>query len=431
MKILILGATGFVGSTLTRLLVEEEYQLVCAGRDIDLIKQRFPTAESLYCDFLKDQTVESWLPRFEGIDIIVNCIGIFYHQNKTHLWNIHFHAPKAVYQAAVLSKVKQVIHLSALGIEGYRNDYADSKKALEDFLKSLTIPHLIIKPSVIYGAHSKGSMEVLKKLAASPILIPLPAKGEQLFQPIYVGDLAKAMKNLILRPPQSLSLTLAAVPSQQITLKEMLLTLRKWLGFKKGYFLTIPFFFIQMMGWLGEKLSLPTLNKSAINMLQEGNYTSAEQAKFFQDLTQVQPLEFLPGLNQNPAVQEDRWHARLLLLRPFLQISLAIMWLFSSLTSVLPYAKSPSYGLFTQIGITTSLQPLLLYGAAGLNALIGLGLLVNYKVKINCVLQLLVILFYSLIISLYLPYLWLEPFGPIVKNIPVIISVLTLYILES
>lgn len=431
MNILILGATGFVGSAITRLLLEEGCKVICAGRDIEAIKKQFPKATPLYCDFLKDITVDNWAPLLKEIDAIVNCVGIFYHKNKTMIWNIHFHSPKALYQAAELNHIKQIIHLSALGIDDYCNDYANSKRFIENFLKSLSIPHVIIRPSMIYGPHSAGSMDVLRRLASYPGLIPLPGKGEQVFQPIYVGDLSGAIKNLLLIPPAQTSLTLAAVPSLKITLKEMLVSIRRWLRINKGLCINIPFPLIQMIGWLGDKLSFSIVNKQAVDMLQQGNVTSTEEAALFQNITGVTPLNFNAGLNQNPAAQEERWYPRFLLLRPFFKLSLAIMWILGALTSILPYSKNSSYELLNEIGISSMYQPIMLYGASFLNALIGFGLLVNYKIKINCIAQLLVILLYSLIITIYLPYLWLEPFGPIVKNIPILMMVCALYVMES
>jgi nucleoside-diphosphate-sugar epimerase len=431
MNILVLGATGFVGSAIARLLVKEGLNVICAGRDLEVIKQQFPQAKALYCDFLKDRTVDNWLPRLDGIDVIVNCVGIFYHKNKTKIWNIHFDSTKALYKAAERNNIKQIIHLSALGIDHYRNEYANSKRAIEDLLKSLLIPHVILRPSMIYGPRSKGSMDVLKRLASCPGIIPLPGSGEQLFQPIYIGDLIHAIKNLILIPSPSSSLTLAAVPSQKISLKEMLVSLRQWLGFNKGIFIKIPLFLIHMIGWLNSKFAFSVVNKQAIEMLNQGNYASAKEAELFHEISRVKPLDFSSGLNQNPAGKEDRWYARFLLLGPLLKLSLAIMWLVAGLTSILPYAKPSSYGLLNQIGIAPSLQPLILYGASCLDALIGLSLLSNYKIKINCIVQLLVILLYSLIITIQLPYLWLEPFGPVVKNIPILMAVCALYILET
>lgn len=431
MNILILGATGFVGSRITNLLLQEQYTIYCAGRHLHLMKQQFPKAHLVYCDFLEDTSITDWLPRLVDIDVIINCIGIFYHKDRNDIWKVHFNTPKAIYEAAQKINIKQIIHISALGVDNCSNEYTNSKLAIEKFLNSLTVPHIILRPSLIYGPDSKGSMDLLRKIAACPGLIPLPGNGLQEFQPIYVGDLAIAVKNLIKTPPSNNSSTLIAASSKKINLKEMVLSIRQWLGFKKGIFVEIPLSIIKVIAWSGDQISYSTVNSPAIQMLQQGNATSSENIRLFEKIAQIKPLEFEEGLKQSSASRKDRWAVRLEIISPFLKISLAIMWLFSAITSILPYSQATSHELLRQVGVTPSYQSIMIYGASLLNALIGVGLLLSYKLRINCILQIIVILFYSLIITSQLPYLWLEPFGPIVKNIPILLSIGILYILES
>lgn len=106
-----------------------------------------------------------------------------------------------------------------------------------------------------------------------------------------------------------------------------------------------------------------------------------------------------------------------------LRYSLAFMWLISALTSILPATLSSSYTLLSKIGLVLGWQSFFLYSAVGLNVLIGLSLLFAFKIKINCYIQLITIITYTLIITLTLPNLWLDPFGAVVKNIPILFSV--------
>ncbi|TAL59064.1 MAG: oxidoreductase, partial [Legionella sp.] len=225
--------------------------------------------------------------------------------------------------------------------------------------------------------------------------------------------------------------SLTAVSSERVTLKNMLLAMRQWLGFKKTRFISIPLFLIKLTAKFGDYVPYSTVNTPAIHMLELGNTTNAAQAKKFQDLARVTPMNFSTGLQQHPASTADRWYAKLSLLRPLLRFSLVFMWLMSALTSLLPYTQAESYSLLQQVGIPLVAIGPSLYAAILLNAIIGIGLLFNYQTKINYILQAAVIIFYMLVISIKLPYLWLEPFGPIVKNIPILMSILVLYTMES
>lgn len=126
----------------------------------------------------------------------------------------------------------------------------------------------------------------------------------------------------------------------------------------------------------------------------------------------------------------DRWHSRLYFVKPALQLSLAFLWLFTGLTSLFFYPHKLSFSLLDHVGIPGRLQPIILYSASFLDFFIGLLLLVNYQVRKICLLQFVVILFYMVIITLTLPNLWLDPFGSITKNIPLIVAIYILYILD-
>jgi hypothetical protein len=69
-------------------------------------------------------------------------------------------------------------------------------------------------------------------------------------------------------------------------------------------------------------------------------------------------------------------------------------------------------------GVTNFWQPILLYGAGIIDALLGIATLCGYQLKKVCTLQIIFIFLYSIIISWKLPQLWLEPFAPVAKNIP-------------
>ncbi|STX28997.1 oxidoreductase [Legionella beliardensis] len=429
MNILITGASGFAGTWVTRELIQKGHQVVAAVRDIAYTQKLFPQAQVQACDFVKDTTVEAWLPRLAGIDVVINCVGIFYHSNPKIMWAIHFDTPKALFKAAEQSTVKQIIHLSALGVDCYQSDYATSKKAIEDYLLTLKIPAIILRPSFIYGPASEGGMALMRALAAFPGIIPLPGKGMQQFQPIHVGDLAHAISNMIEHDINE-AVILAAVASTPITLKEILLTLRSWLQLARGYCLSIPLILIKLGAKLGDYLPFSTINTPAIAMLELGNVTSPAEAKKFAQTARLTPRSFTEGVYSYPSNKPDRFYARLFFIKPLLRLSLAFMWLASALVSAFFFPRVASYTLLAKVGVASSWQPFLLNSACIINALIGISLLFNYKTKLNCVLQVLVMAAYTVIITIKLPDLWLEPFGSIVKNIPVLISIIILYLMD-
>ncbi len=129
--------------------------------------------------------------------------------------------------------------------------------------------------------------------------------------------------------------------------------------------------------------------------------------------------------------QQERGGLKLQTLRSLLRLSLAFMWFASAVVSAFLYPKISSYWLLHLVGIPVKWYTICLYGASFIHFMVGLSLLFNYKIKVNCVIQLGVIVLYTGVLSVVLPSLWLEPFGPLVKNIPIIVSIGLLYCLET
>ena len=83
------------------------------------------------------------------------------------------------------------------------------------------------------------------------------------------------------------------------------------------------------------------------------------------------------------------------------------------------------------IGIPSVLAPVTLYSASLFDFLLGLATLAGYRIKIVGILQILMIALYTVIISIGLPEQWIHPFGPISKNLPLLVSILIMMVLEK
>lgn len=76
MRILVLGAGGFVGRHIVSELLDSGH--VPAGavpRPVDFASA-FPGVAALPCDLARDISAADWLARLEGIDVVVNAAGV-------------------------------------------------------------------------------------------------------------------------------------------------------------------------------------------------------------------------------------------------------------------------------------------------------------------------------------------------------------------
>lgn len=430
MNILVTGASGFIAAQIVTDLIIAGHAVTCCVRNVAYTRNLFPTATVIKCDFIRDTRIDVWIERLKDIDIVINCVGILHHPNKNIIWAVHYETPKAIFDACVKTGVKKIIQISALGIDSSHVDYAKSKKDADDYLLTLPISAFILRPSLVYGRGSYGGTSLFRGLAGLPGIIPVPGRGQQEFQPIHLQDLSKAILHLLDLPAKK-SEILTAVGPKKISLADLLLHLRAWLGFTKAKIAFIPLWLIRSALWVGNLIPYSVMNSNSYQMLIQNNITNAAETKRFHDTIGFIPRDFTTGLYSQPSTVQDHWHARLYFLKPLLRLSIAFVWIFTAICSLFLYPHAESYQLLEQVGVNTFWQPVMLYGASTLDAIIGIAMLCNYQLKKFCLLQILIIVIYTLIISFRLSDFWLHPFAPIAKNIPLIVAILILLGLES
>ena len=104
------------------------------------------------------------------------------------------------------------------------------------------------------------------------------------------------------------------------------------------------------------------------------------------------------------------------------RLSLALLWLLTATVS-LTAGKAIGVEVLQSAGITAPLIDPLIWAGSLLDLGIGLWLLSGRALRWCCTLQLIVIVGYSLLLSLMAPALWLHPFGPLSKNAPILVLI--------
>ena len=107
--------------------------------------------------------------------------------------------------------------------------------------------------------------------------------------------------------------------------------------------------------------------------------------------------------------------------------ALAFLWIFTGLTSIY-FSPEIGYEILASANITGSMADFSVYAGGALDIVLGLWLLTSVKTKLCCIVQVAVIALYTAILTLIDASFWLHPFGPITKNIPIIVLILLIMI---
>jgi uncharacterized protein YbjT (DUF2867 family) len=421
--VLITGATGFIGAHLVEALTDAGHEVKCAVRECP----PYGKCSRLACvpvDYTRDFDPGVWQRRLVGIDVAINAVGILREHGTQTFKALHDRAPRALFAACVTAGVK-VVQISALGAdEQASSKYHLSKKAADDALLASSKKAVVVQPSLVYGPG--GTSARLFNMMASLPLIPLPGSGEQAIQPIHIDDLTRAMVRLV-ETERYLGQRVPLVGPEPLSLRQYLDELRRVLGLGRAKFIHIPAALVDVTAQISQWSGKGLLDVDTWKMLQRGNTADARATR-----------ELL-GRDPKPVSEfTSRWSARELRLTGLmdwlelmLRISLAAVWLVAGVVSMGVYPVEDSYAMLARVGITGGLAPIALYGAAAMDIAFGLGTLFLRQRKLLWIAQVTLIVLYTITITFYLPEFWLHPFGPLIKNLPILAIILLLYELEK
>lgn len=385
-----------------------------------------PEPASINIDFNRDVTPEDWIPRLNGIDAVINCAGILRARPGQSIQSIHALAPKALFTACQMAGVRRVIQISAISADSTAGTaYAQTKLDADRFLMETDLDWIVLRPSLVYAEGAYGGTALLRALAAIPYVLPLVGKGDQLFQPIHVDDLAAAVCKILDNPSINREI-IEPVGPDGLTLKQLLIDLRKWLGVKPGHQIEVPVGLINIFARLGNVIGGP-VNATALRQLLHGNAGAPEK---FINTVGIMPRRWSDALLARPAQAQDRWHARLYFLRPALRWSLALLWLVSGIVG-LSQPASVTGPILSSFGLSGPVATASVWLFSLIDIAVGLALLARWRPRFVALVQIALIGIFTVSLTFAHSALWLDPFGPLLKNIPIVVAVITLAAIET
>ena len=430
MRILLTGASGFIGQHLLHALLAEGHDVVCAVRHPGTLPSH-PHLYAIRADFANDTDKSTWLARLSGVEAVINTVGIFRERGTQTFANLHTTTPRALFAACAESDaVHMVVQLSALGADEQADTaYHLSKKAADDYLATLPIRAAIVQPSLVYGADG-ASARVFKAMASLPCAVRL-GDSPQLVQPIHVDDVVAAIVTLLRqrlyadKAESGPVRRIALVGPRALPFVDYLATLRRAMGMGRLRVLPLPGGVARLLARVGAWLPGALLDPDALRMLDCGN--AADPGPTLRLLGR--PPRDIASVVVAPGAERAR--AKLDWLLPVLRLAIAIVWIATAIVSAFLYPAAASYELLARAGIPAHLRPPMLYGAALCDLLLGLGTLFLRRRRWLWLVQLALIGFYTIVIALRLPEFLAHPYGPLTKNLPMLAAIWLLYELEK
>lgn len=232
MRVLLTGATGYIGKRLLPILIEQGHYVVCCVRDKNRYKSK-PNTEIFEVDFLNDIDFSNSPKNIDAAYYLIHSmasnVGFFEEMEKRSASNF----AKFIKSTGA----KQIIYLSGISNEEKLSRHLKSRKNTEDVLKQSGVPLTVLRAGIIVGSGS-ASFEIIRDLVEKLPIMITPKWLNTKHQPIAIRNVLQYLTGVLLNE-KTYSRDFDIGGPEVLNYRQMLLQFAEVRGLKR-YILTLP-----------------------------------------------------------------------------------------------------------------------------------------------------------------------------------------------
>lgn len=237
MKILLTGATGYIGKRLLSSLLKDGHEVVCCVRDKNRFHSDFNFGKNkitlFEIDFLKESPDNSSLKDIDTAYYLIHSMS----SNISEFAKLEERSVQNFIKLVSGTNIKQIIYLGGITNEQKLSKHLSSRKNVEDILFDSRIPVTALRAGIIVGSGS-ASFEIIRDLVEKLPVMITPKWLNTKHHPIAIRNVIQYLTGVLLRE-ELYNKSFDIGGPDILTYKEMLLKFAAVRGLRRFIF-TVP-----------------------------------------------------------------------------------------------------------------------------------------------------------------------------------------------
>lgn len=280
--IAVTGASGYVGSHITRRLAQEGYAVKALVHNRQRAEKEARLSglpiEWVEADVTRPETLQNAL---KDVDAVIHTVAIAIEKGDRTYEKINFEGTVKLIEAAKKNGIQRFINISQLGADAklpYR--FLASKGKAQDYVAASGLDWTAFRPSVIWGPEDEFANTFARLIPLTPLIFPIVGDQNSKFQPIWVEDLVTACIKSLNDPTTSQAIYELGGP-EILTLEEIERRTLQAIGAKRKM-IHFPLSILRIAVWIMEKLlPNPPVTRSLLELLAISNVTQQNAIQKF------------------------------------------------------------------------------------------------------------------------------------------------------
>ncbi|HOY69727.1 MAG TPA: NAD(P)H-binding protein [Methylotenera sp.] len=263
MRVLVLGGNGFIGKSIVTQLQMQGAEVLIGSR------KKSANSNSLEVHLQSMLDIKDWLPLLNGVDVVVNCVGILRERKGGETYEkVHTLAPAALAQARAQLGIR-MIHISAIGLTMQaKSRFIRSKLLGEHAILNSGADVTIVRPSLLDGEGGFGA-KWFRRVATWPLQLVMQSEG--LVAPLQVTDLGEAVAKLCLNGYVNLPKVMELGGNETMTIPQYLNWLRATGQRKPAAQIAVPKMMVRLASHIFDMLAWTPLSFGHFELMQGKN----------------------------------------------------------------------------------------------------------------------------------------------------------------